>query len=373
MGRPSLGEDGGIEYPDNAQSGMHLRSVDFTAILKRIKSENARGWWSDAPHRVLLNDPGRPGVVNLAQMTAAESNWTEVLGTVAHQLERVIEGLSRLQMEPLGPTTSQSLDYKNGIAKAHADLDARALGISATAKDDSSLDQRVAAQQRRDQALAAAVAHWIGVFQFAPHTLRQFIQLNPTMLLPLYSFGLLATLDQVANFSSDSWQFMGSDTVERALIFVLWDYLGQKFQMDSVTLTFLVAISRLDLLHPLLRLTAFAIIESHLGFDPALERAGLSVETWETLYAQSAKRVMLSPTALGVHLVAHFDYFKNLKLNVDPFVRAVQRSARVNLGLPPLDLRERREVEDDTLPSTNDLPSERLLRRIRVMRTGEKG
>lgn len=370
LGFPSLGNDGVVEYPASIQSGEHLGSVQFGAILDRIKSEKGLGGWADAPKRVLLDDPRRPNVVNLAQMTAAESNWTEVLGTVEYELEKIIEGLTKLQKKPLGPTAARSLEYEKLVANVSAAFDARQLGIL-TSNDDSSPDKLAGELRQLNQAFAGAVANCIRMFQFDPNSTRQYIQMNPAVLLPLFSFGLAATLDQVADFSNDSWQFMASTAVERTLIFVLRDLLGQTFRMDSLTLNVLVKIARLDLIHPLLRLTAFTIIERHLGFDQALERTRLSEEKWETLYAKSAERVVLSPTAIGVHLVAHIDYMKDLKLNVDPLIRTVQRSAQVNLGLPPLNLRERLKVEDDSLPGISDLPGERLLRQIRAYRTSQ--
>lgn len=251
---------------------------------------------------------------NLAVLNPAENSAWETAGTIAYEVEKIASRLIDLQ---------SSLEDKLEHSIQMGELLRLIAGDSASDSDRKRLNRMV-----------SVFANTLGQFKFdARHSMRQYHRLHYAPLIPLYSFGLVHALNKIRNVEGFREEFFGTEKFDLVLFAIVRTYVKELQSLDSVTIQALVKIARLQYAHPLIQLSAYHLLERHLGGWQARELTLIEDKDLRALYENAAFRVVLSPTFKSVVLRPQLDLASNIVLDLNDLWQSLE-PLRKRLDLP---------------------------------------
>lgn len=346
----------------------HFNYLNLDSLLTLVKEIENLGGWKDAPDRFFENRSDRD-YPKVSLLTAAEQDWSEQLSSIDHSLVRFVQGLVKLKSDPISTSLKHRLEVKAATRRIFPgdDQDGGSLnpnllnGPSALTQD---LGRRF---QDSLSAFLEASSYALSAFpRPTPEARHQRIPIRATALWRLYSYGLLVTMRYIERHPEFDLSFYGHVLFEQKFLNLLYPLARETIELDPVSQRLLSEIAKRNDMDPLLRLTAFSLLEQNLNFATVEKFTQIDHSEFSRLYELIPKKVVLSPTETVKIPKPHIDYKSNFKVEVEPLVKAVERTAK-KINLPELTLERRLEIYDYSLPSSHDA-SAKLLERIAAQR-----
>ena len=307
------------------QPYMQLMSLS-TDHLENLQAEVEEFRYSgaeNAPPR--FHSDHKEGVINLAKMNVAENNAYEQASSTAFTLKNVLESLVFLRETGTNAGISSSLEYKWAVEQLNIKYDKEDGIIPEDAKPQSFMDNDETRLAQEKKSFASAASNLLSRFMFETKDhLRQWHHINPFNLLPIYSFGLLASFSYIELhplFDTSTYKY---SNFEATMFFILRELVNRDFQMDSLTRDALSHIAKIDQFHNIIRLTAFGMLEKSYGFKQAQSLTGISKSEWIELYQNSAERVISKPSVFTTVLIPHLQG-ENIDLTMTPYLKVIDK------------------------------------------------
>jgi|GEM_PF-4779726 len=353
-------KDGSLTYAVLPKEALqHLYSIDLAPIFETVNEFNIRDH-IDFPERLFSDRQviGEKPSINLAQMTTAEMAWYKSLSSLQYSMKILIEKLHGIKANKLEAVANRATLMENLVNQV----------FDRVAESEDNVGDLAKKQDRLKKNLQDAGSSLISSFYFeARHIQRSWHKINPNILMPLYSFGLLAATQYYEGLPHFDQNDYANLAFEHSYRNVLSEYIAEEVMLDIYTEAVFIHIVQNNGLHSLLRLSAFSLLAKHHGIEKTALITGVDKKAWKKLYTETEERVTLSPNYnQHAYFVPHIDYEKNSKVAVDKFFDVIE-DVRIELGVTAIELPSRFEVRATNLPDKfSESRGEALLKYFRT-------
>ena len=344
--------DGSLKWSKNAFASLHEVDTDrLEEVLKNL--ERIKKLRDKFPSSIRnIDGEGQPWI-NLAKMTAAESNYYDQLSTFSYNLESLVKSLLKLRTGYFNTFLRESSTLEVALDRTLKKGRKGAAGIVG-----------INQQSREDEiglrSFINAAERLVSQFQFSRKNTLQWTLVELERLIPLHSFAMLAAWQAVERHTSFDEKFHWSFEFERFVNGYITTLIREG-EWNTYCEYLLTKIARTEGVHPLLRLAAFGLLKKNTDENFAIRKTEIDRSRWYDLYRLSRERVVGSPTTYVAKKIPHIDYKRDQKISVEMALLTVEVD-RIEFGFEEVTYPTRSQVKALDLPASHEGREEKSYR-----------